>query len=118
MGFEQQKKTLNKEASALTDESKKQLITNMAENLQMLRVRLGLTQSEIAGKLGISRHTIMNIESKKREMTWNNFLALLLLFTKNEETNKLLNILEIYTDELNDFIKNGDAREKPQQSEQ
>jgi DNA-binding XRE family transcriptional regulator len=77
----------------------------MVDNLQMLRVRLGLTQSELADVLGISRHTIMNIESKKREMTWNNFLALVLLFAKNEETNKLLGVLEIYTDEFNNFIK-------------
>ena len=81
----------------------------MADNLQMLRVRLGLTQNELAVKMGVSRHTVMNIESKKREMTWNNFLALILLFTKNEETNKLLNILEIYTDEFNDFIKDIDG---------
>jgi len=93
----------------LTDESKKKLIANMADNLQMLRVRLGLTQNELAVKMGVSRHTVMNIESKKREMTWNNFLALILLFTKNEETNKLLNILEIYTDEFNDFIKDIDG---------
>jgi len=93
------------EVFIVTNEMKKKLITNMAENLQMLRVRLDLTQNDLAEKLGVSRHTVMNIESRKREMTWNNFLALLLLFTKNEETNKLLNVLEIYTDELNDFIK-------------
>ena len=32
-------------------------------------------------------------------------LSLMLLFTKNEDTNKLLNVLEIYTEEFNDFIK-------------
>ena len=96
----------------MTDESKKKLITNMTENLQMLRVRLGLTQGEIAEKLGISRHTVMNIESKKRDMTWNNYLALLLLFTKNEETNKLLSVLEICTDEFNDFFAESEKREE------
>ena len=93
----------------MNEETRKKLITNMADNLQMLRVRLGLTQSELAGMLGISRHTVMNIESKKRDMTWNNFLALVLLFAKNEETNKLLSVLEIYTDEFNDFIKQNPA---------
>ena len=38
-------------------------------------------------------------------MTWNTFLSLVLLFIKNKETNKLLGVLEIYTDELNDFLK-------------
>ena len=77
----------------------------MTENLPMLRTKLGLTQEELAAKIGISRSTVVSIEKKKRDMTWNTFLSLILLFTKNENTNKLLNVLEIYTDELNDFIK-------------
>ncbi|MBQ2910989.1 MAG: helix-turn-helix transcriptional regulator [Clostridia bacterium] len=81
------------------------LIKNMTENLPMLRTKLGLTQEELAAKIGISRSTVVSIETKKRDMTWNTFLSLILLFTKNENTNKLLNVLEIYTDELNDFIK-------------
>ncbi|MBQ6835672.1 MAG: helix-turn-helix transcriptional regulator [Clostridia bacterium] len=84
---------------------KNTLIKNMTENLPMLRTKLGLTQEELAAKIGISRSTVVSIETKKRDMTWNTFLSLILLFTKNENTNKLLNVLEIYTDELNDFIK-------------
>lgn len=85
--------------------NREKLIKNMTENLPMLRTRLGLTQEELAEKIGVSRSTVLSIENKKREMTWNTFLSLMLLFTKNENTNKLLNILEIYTDEFNDFIK-------------
>ncbi len=81
------------------------LIKNMTENLPMLRTKLGLTQEELAEKIGVSRSTVVSIENRKRDMTWNTFLSLILLFTKNENTNKLLNVLEIYTDELNDFIK-------------
>lgn len=101
----------------MNEENKKILIANMTDNLSMLRVRLGLTQSELAEVLGVSRHTIMNIENKKREMTWNNFMALVLLFAKNEETDKLLNILEIYTEEFNDFIKQRSGR-RPENQEQ
>ncbi len=32
------------------------------------------------------------------------FLSLILIFTKNRETDKLLNAMEICTDELNDLI--------------
>ncbi len=85
--------------------NREQLIKNMTDNLPMLRTRLGMTQEELADKIGVSRSTVISIENKKREMTWNTFLSLMLLFTKNETTNKLLNILEIYTDEFNDFIK-------------
>ena len=102
----------------MNEENKKILIGNMTDNLAMLRVRLGLTQSELAGVLGVSRHTIMNIENKKREMTWNNFLALVLLFAKNEETDKLLNVLEIYTEEFNDFLKQCSGSQTDHQEQQ
>ena len=82
-----------------------ELIKNMTENLPVLRAKLGITQEDLGEKIGISRSTIVSIENKKREMTWNTFLSLILVFTKNEDTNKLLNVMEIYTDELHDFIK-------------
>ena len=81
------------------------LIGNMTENLPILRASLSLTQEELANKIGVSRATVIAIETKKRKMTWNTFLSLVLLFIKNENSNRLLNIMEIYTDELNDFIK-------------
>ena len=85
--------------------NKDELIKNMTENLPVLRAKLGITQEDLAEKIGIRRSTIVSIENKKREMTWNTFLSLILVFTKNEDTNKLLNVMEIYTDELHDFIK-------------
>jgi DNA-binding XRE family transcriptional regulator len=77
----------------------------MTDNLPMLRKRVGLTQEELAQKIGVSRGTIAAIENKKREMTWNTFLSLMLLFIKNENTNKLLNVLDIYTEDFNSFIR-------------
>ena len=71
----------------------------------MLRTALGLTQEELAEKIGVSRGTVIAIETGKREMTWNTFLSLILLFTKNKATDRLLQVLEIYTDDLNAFIK-------------
>lgn len=81
------------------------LIRNMTAHLPMLRTALGLTQEELADKIGVSRGTVIAIETGKREMTWNTFLSLVLLFTKNEATDRLLQVLEIYTDDLNAFIK-------------
>lgn len=79
---------------------REKVITNMIGNLAMLRTKLGLTQVQLANLIGVSRHTIMQIENKKAKLSWNNFLSLLLIFIKNPETDKLLNILDIYTDEL------------------
>lgn len=88
------KKTLNK---AL-------YIENMTENLPALRAKLGLTQEDAAEKIGVSRVTIAMIETRKREMTWNTFLSLVHLFSRNESTEKMLRIFDIYTDELNDYF--------------
>ncbi len=77
----------------------------MTDNLAMLRTKLGLTQVQLANLIGVSRHTIMQVENKKAKLSRNTFLSLLLVFIKNPESDRLLNILEIYTDELNNELK-------------
>lgn len=84
---------------------RKILIDRMVDNLPVLRKKLKLSQEALAQMLGSSRHTVMLIETKKREMTWNTFLSLILLFDKNEDTATLLRALEIYTDELDAYFK-------------
>ncbi|KNY27713.1 MAG: helix-turn-helix domain-containing protein [Thermoanaerobacteraceae bacterium] len=85
--------------------AREKVLTNMTDNLAMLRTKLGLTQVQLANLIGVSRHTIMQVENKKAKLSWNTFLSLLLVFIKNPETDRLLNILEIYTDELNNELK-------------
>lgn len=89
----------------MNEEQKKLLINNMTDNLPVLRKKLGISQETLAEMVGISRSTLTSIESKKRPMSWNHFLSFILVFTKNKETDALLNVLNIYTDELNEFIK-------------
>lgn len=84
---------------------REKVTTNMADNLAMLRTKLGLTQVQLANLIGVSRHTIMQVENKKAKLSWNTFLSLLLIFIKNPETDKLLNILDVYTEELNNELK-------------
>lgn len=80
------------------------MIKNMASNLPTLRKKMEIAQESLATLIGVSRSTIATIESKKKTMTWNMFLPLVLIFTQNEETDKLLNAMEIYTDDLNEYI--------------
>ena len=84
---------------------KKKLMEQLSDNLAMLRTSLGLTQAELAEIVGLSRHTLMAIEKKQREMAWSTFLSLVFIFTKNEKTDKLLEVLEIYTDDLHGMLK-------------
>jgi DNA-binding XRE family transcriptional regulator len=84
--------------------NKTDLISKMSDNLKLLRTKLGLTQDVLAGKAGISRQTLVNIENKKREMTWNNFLVLTTVFRAENSTSDLLVHFGIYTAELNKFL--------------
>ena len=80
------------------------LIENMTDNLPTLRKKLKLTQEGLAKIIGSSRHSVMQIEAKKRKMTWNTFLSLVFLFDKNKETAGMLKNLGIYTDDLERII--------------
>lgn len=82
-----------------------ELTDKMANNLPVLRKMLKLTQEDLGRIIGSSRSNIMEIETKKRKMTWTTFLSLVFLFEKNEGTAVMLRALNIYTDELDAFIK-------------
>ena len=72
----------------------------MAENLPALRARIGLSQEQLAGLIGVTRQTISAIENKSRELSWPTFLSLLFLFSRNEDTRKLLYAMGIYDGKL------------------
>ncbi len=86
-------------------EIREKLIDNMTENLPVLRKKLKLSQEGLAKIIGTSRYTVMLIETKKRRMTWNTFLSLLLLFDKNQDTAVLLRVLDIYTEQLDKYFR-------------
>ena len=89
----------------MTEEERKLLTNRLCENLTILRLKLGLSQEELGDKIGVSRFTVAAFENKKREMPWNTFLALLMVFTKNNETNELLKVFNIYTSDLSSMLK-------------
>lgn len=84
--------------------SRKDAITRMTNNLKVLRNKLNLTQNELAGKIGVSRQTIVNIENKKRVMSWNTFVALIAIFRAKSDTSDLLCHFSIYTAALNNYL--------------
>lgn len=89
----------------MSEEVKKdELLEKMSKNLKVLRNKLGLTQGELALKIGISRQTLVNIENKKRVMSWSTFVALLTVFRAECSTSGLLDHFGIYTTELCKYL--------------
>lgn len=89
----------------MTNEEKSILMSLMAQNLPILRAKLSLTQVDLAERIGVSRHTLIAIENKQRQMSWPTFLSLMLFFSKNSGTNQLLGVLGIVTEELNEYLE-------------
>lgn len=96
----------------MTEEAKLLLCQRMSDKLLVLRTALRLSQADLAKRIGISRQTVVALEANKRPISWNTFLSLILFFSKNRNTDQLLRLYEIYTDELEQylFIGEGDAQ--------
>lgn len=87
---------------------RKKYATAMAENLPVLRAKLGISQGELADMIGITRQTLSSAECGSRELAWNNFISLLYIFTQNEATLPLLTALGVYTPELDSLFRKTD----------
>lgn len=89
---------------------KDSLIDTLTDELPVLRAKLGISQDEIGNIIGISRQTYSSIETKKRKMTWNTFLSIILYFGCNDGTAKMLDSMGILSPELNDFLSKNNRR--------
>ena len=88
----------------MTKEEKKILCQNLGSKLPIFRTALSISQDELANIVSISRQTLSAIENQQRIMTWTTFLALVLVFFRNEQTKNMLVSLGIYTPSLNSYL--------------
>lgn len=88
--------------------TKEKVIENMTQNLPTLRAKASLSQARLAEMIGVSRQTLVAVENRRRKMSWSIFLSCFLVFHKNLETNLLLKVYEIYTDELEGYLSGTD----------
>ena len=72
----------------------------LVENLAALRAKAGITQEELANVIGVSRQTYYAIETKRRSLTWNTYLSLVLFFDTNVNTYVLIRDMNAYPMEL------------------
>ena len=84
----------------INDERKQELCNALALNLATLRTKAGISQNELAERLGFSRQTISAIESQKREMQWSTFSAIVLFFSKDQEIYRLMLVMSILDEDV------------------
>jgi len=89
---------------SFTETKKRELINILTNELKVLRAKIGITQQELANKLGVSRQTYGMIENRVQDMNWSQYLALIFLFLKNESTAKILEWTGAYTFELEQYL--------------
>jgi DNA-binding XRE family transcriptional regulator len=83
---------------------KEQLIDILTEELPVLRAKIGLSQDDLSDIIGISRQTYSSIETKKRKMSWNVFLSLILMFDNNEKTKGMLEATGAFPENLRNIL--------------
>ncbi len=88
-------------ATKLT-EDKQELVERVVDRLPLMRTQLGITQTELADRLCLSRQTISSIERGVYLPPWDLFLAISLFFYINLHDEDVY-IKEM--DEIREFLK-------------
>lgn len=76
--------------------TKEEYLDKMVKHLPVLRASIKITQRELAKKIGITRQSMMSIETKKRPLQWSTYLALVLVFYHYDDTKKLMESLGLF----------------------
>ena len=84
----------------LTQTQKEEYIEKLTSKLAALRAHANIFQEDLSNIIGVSRQTFYAIEARKRRMSWNTYMSLILFFDVVEDTSQMLRELDIYPSEL------------------
>lgn len=70
------------------NEDQQRMISILSQALPHLRKEMGVSQTELAKKVGISRQMVSLIERQIQPMTWTLFLAIVFFFKSNNDFEK------------------------------
>ena len=86
---------------------KPRLIAEMTRDVAPLRMLLGLSTEKMADLLGVSVSTYKSLETGKKEMTWDLYMALLFIFRFNGRTAPVVDALGLFPEALQIRMKRG-----------
>lgn len=89
---------------SINENKRAELISVLVENLPVFRAKLGATQDAFAQRVGLTKTTLNHIENYKKELTWSNFIIIILLLIQNEDTKPLVELMGLYPDDLKNFL--------------
>ena len=105
---------LSRESAAYAEEMRRKnrlnrqwLTEEMGRDLAPLRMLLGLSADEMGTLLGISEGAYKSLESGKKEVSWDQYMALLFLFHYNERTTSVVDSLGLYPEPLKIRLREG-----------
>lgn len=84
----------------LTQAQKEEYIEKLTSKLAALRAHANISQEDLSNIIGVSRQTFYAIETRKRRMSWNTYMSLILFFDVVEKTSQMLRELDVYPVEL------------------
>ena len=89
----------------LNRKTKENYIAAMVENLPQLRDVLGITQAQLAERVGVTRQTLTSIENGSRKLTWKGYRALCFVFSLNNSSKVWLEIQDICPEIFVNYLK-------------
>ena len=75
-------------AECKLSEEQLRMMNVLSQALPVLRKEMGISQTELANKVGVSRQLISLIERQLQPMTWTQFLAIVFFFKCNNDFDK------------------------------
>ena len=84
----------------ISDAKKQEYINKLLPQLTTLRARVGISQDELAGLIGISRQTYCLTESGSHAMSWNTFLSIVMFYDYNTRTHDLIRSMGAFPEDL------------------
>ncbi|MBQ9082407.1 MAG: helix-turn-helix domain-containing protein [Clostridia bacterium] len=90
--------------SLALDIKKTLCIQQLTEELPVLRARLGLSQEEVAERIGMTRQSYNAIESGRRPMLWSTCISLVTLFACHRKTRAMMEASSYCVEILNEVM--------------